>query len=554
MRAPRETSQSNVSIMASKPSLQHSLGQDQQPEHQLASPRGSRDHLPAANDVATSDATTPLLQRSEPDRQATLERQRRSSFCYRLLLPLILVAVLTGLFRGRLHLPCSPSRAPDEAEQASSLLPGALLSNGTHAFRRTVILISLDGAKPSYLDAGLAPHLQSLGTTRAARRAKYMQPVFPTLTFPNHWTLLTGLFASSHGIVANDFTTTSSKKQFYYTNPAQSWAGEWWLGEPIWATAQRSGISSAVLMWPGPPVTSQGIKPRYFQKYVDGPEWNVDARLNRILDWIDMDKLEERPSLVCAYVPDIDQAAHAFGPESEQALRAVQKVDAFIGKLQTQVVEKRALGDIVDIVVVSDHGMTTTSNDRLILLDRLLGPELYGKLEHRDAWPLAGLRFKGATEAEQRYNTLRAYEKLSLAHQQEGRGWELYWRNDLPSRFHLVSATVEERLAPLWMVPQLGWSITTSAEMSSFANRVYAPIGNHGYDNRQHDMHAIFVASGPSFTAVQEQKAGVMYNMPGFRNVELHNLVSRILGVPTTKRPSTNGTWSFWDPHLRAGL
>lgn len=375
-----------------------------------------------------------------------------------------------------------------------------------------------------------------------------MQPIFPTLTFPNHWALLTGLHANSHGIVANDFTLTSTGEQFYYTNPANSWNSSWWLGDPIWAVAEKSGVNSAVLMWPGPPHTTAGVEPRYFQKYE--PAWTLEARLGKVLEWMDVGEVEERASLICAYVPDIDQAAHKFGPDSIQARRAVREVDRFIGDLKQELIEKRALGGIVDIVVVSDHGMTTTSNEKLIFLDDLLGKELHSKFAHRDAWPLAGLRFRGPP-AEQQKHAQRAYDKLK---KHAGEGFDVYWREDLPTRFHLASPTVEDRLAPLFMIPKLGWSITTHTEMASFANGVYAPIGNHGYDNEEEDMRAIFVASGPSFPPLAGQKGKKGWNMAGFPNIQVHNLVSRILGVPERRRAPTHGTWEFWDTHLRPGL
>ncbi|SAM81856.1 related to nucleotide diphosphatase [Ustilago bromivora] len=538
---------------------QGGLSQGAAPSEPSSSIRPQRDEL--TPNIVDADATTPLLTRPGQS-PPPIRRRKRSSYCL-LLLPLLLISVLLGLFSDCMSWYSQPPSHHPSA-LASSLLPEAQLSNGTHAFRRTVILISLDGAKPAYLRAGLFPNLthpissSSFSRDEGYRQASYMQPIFPTLTFPNHWALLTGLHASSHGIVANDFTLSSTHRQFYYTNPAQSWNSSWWLGEPIWATAQRSGLKSAVLMWPGPPVTSAGDAPSYFQKYESGPEWGLEGRLKQVLKWIDIEGgVEERPSLICAYVPDIDQAAHRFGPHSREAVAAVKRVDAFLGQLRRELVEERRLGGVVDVVVVSDHGMTETSNHKLIFLDTVLGRELYEMVESRDAWPLAGLRLRGRTEREREESARRAYVILAAAAKKRNAGFNVYRREELPERFHLQSSVVEDRLAPLWMIPRLGWSITTHHEMATFADGIYAPIGNHGYDNEEEDMHAIFVASGPSFTPLAEEKKGRRkggWNMDGFKNVEVHNLVSRILGVPEGKRAATNGTWSFWDSHLRHGL
>ncbi|GAC71932.1 type I phosphodiesterase [Moesziomyces antarcticus T-34] len=486
-------------------------------------------------DAPEATATTPLLPRAA----ASHERKSWSRYT-RLGLSLTGVLILGVLVLSLLGL------HPAADDGATSLWPNATLSNGTHTFRRTVILISLDGAKPVYLDSGHARHIQSLSTQPHGRRAEYMQPVFPTLTFPNHWALLTGLYASSHGIVANDFTLGTTHAQFYYTDPRRSWSGSWWLGEPIWATVQRAGLSAAVLMWPGPPVTAAGVKPRYFQKYASGPEWDLQGRKRAVLDWIDMANVQDRPSLICAYVPDIDQAAHRFGPNSTQALQAVRAVDAFVGELHTELVHARNLGGVVDVVVVSDHGMTSTSNARLVFLDQVLDAEVLAAVQTRDAWPLAGLRFRGS-QAEQDRMAQLAYTQLK----KDAKGYDVFWRQELPERWHLNSSTVRDRLAPLWMVPWPGWSITDHAEFATFANGTYAPRGNHGYDNTHPDMHAIFAATGPSFAPHPKQGKPVM---EAFENVQVHNLVARILGVPQRTRAPTNGTWSFWTPHLRSGL
>ncbi|PWZ02305.1 Phosphodiest-domain-containing protein [Testicularia cyperi] len=534
------------------------------------------------------------------DRASFLEDKHRFLFSHPFYHPLRLVLlavaavfiVLLVLVSTRSLLHSLTSHAPGSTHPssithlASSLDRSARLSNGTHDFQRTVLLISLDGAKPSYLDQGLAPTLQALGMGDlhpqadarvsasvgvggrvGGRRAKSMQPIFPTLTFPNHWTLLTGLYADSHGIVANDFhvssrdppPSSSSGRQFYYTNPGKSWDPAWWLGTPIWASAERSGIDAAVLMWPGPPRTSQGDRPRFFQRYEEGPEWGLDGRLDRIFTWLDR-KLDTRPQLICAYAPDIDKAAHKYGPDSEQARAAVGQVDEFIGKLVSGL-EARNLGEIVDVVVVSDHGMTETSNDRLVFLDDVLGRDLLQLVESQDGWPSVGLRFTGETEA-QRQNTLeKAYAKLDNASLSTPSGvpgkpaFEVYRRAEIPEHFHYSSR--KDRIADLWAVPALGWSFTTHSELQAFPQAVYAPRGNHGYSNEEDDMQAIFVARGPSFLPLPpplQTMIPASYNMQPFPNTNVYNLVADILGIPPQLRAQNNGSDGFWRQHLQPHL
>jgi Type I phosphodiesterase / nucleotide pyrophosphatase len=208
--------------------------------------------------------------------------------------------------------PTSSSHPPkDKTRSATSLLPANEKSNGTHPWRKTVILLSIDGAKPQYFDENKLPHLQELGLDPPSTSspvsgllAANMQPRFPTLTFPNHWTLLTGLNAESHGIVANDFTVApplappsgSSGRHFKYTDPLKSHDGAWWGGTPLWATAERAGVPSAVMMWPGPPRTKDGDRPSLFVEY--SGTWTNDMRLERIQEWIGL-PVKKRPQVMC---------------------------------------------------------------------------------------------------------------------------------------------------------------------------------------------------------------------------------------------------------------
>lgn len=176
--------------------------------------------------------------------------------------------------------------------------PATPLSNGTHEWRRSVILVSLDGVRPAYLTPALLPFLSQTPELLA----ESMRPVSPSLTFPNHWSLLTGVSPGRHGIIANDFhriarDSSSTGEAFFYQDPARSWNASWWGAEPLWSVAERAGHNSAVLAWPGPPVTSQHERPRWFQQYVKG--WSTSDRLRTIERWLDIGSVAERPSLIC---------------------------------------------------------------------------------------------------------------------------------------------------------------------------------------------------------------------------------------------------------------
>ncbi|KIO34326.1 hypothetical protein M407DRAFT_16861 [Tulasnella calospora MUT 4182] len=168
-----------------------------------------------------------------------------------------------------------------------------VLSNGTHEFKPTILMVSLDGLRAEYVERNLTTHLHDISVQ--GLRAKFIRPVFPSLTFPNHWALMTGLYAESHGLVANTFFDPISGETFRYTDPKHSWNASWWGGEPAWATAVKAGLTTANLMWPGPPVTREGISPTYYVPFKDHVA--LDWKHDQIFEWLDM-PLEVRPQLI----------------------------------------------------------------------------------------------------------------------------------------------------------------------------------------------------------------------------------------------------------------
>jgi predicted AlkP superfamily pyrophosphatase or phosphodiesterase len=174
------------------------------------------------------------------------------------------------------------------------------------------------------------------------------------------------------------------------------------------------------------------------------------------------------------YTPLVDQAAHKYGPSSSQTTAALREADSFVRSLQSTISAYNAT-HLVDLVVVSDHGMTTTSNDKLIYLDEILGEDLLNQIYAIDGWPSAGLHFKGASEKEQEASLDRAEKLLKEAAMTVGAGkafW-VYRKEELPVRWRIKE---NRRIAPLWVVPKLPWSITSKDEMKSF-NGQYEPVG-----------------------------------------------------------------------------
>lgn len=369
-----------------------------------------------------------------------------------------------------------------------------LASNGTALFAPTTIIISLDGFRADFLQRGITPRLNSLIEQGVSPR--YMLPSFPSVTFPNHYTLATGLYPESHGVVGNSFWDPQLRAEFYYTDPKRSLDPKWWGGEPFWATAERQGIRTAVHMWPGSEAHVLGTEPSFLDKY-DGEE-KLPNKVSRILELLDMPGKEDglvdleltRPQLIAAYVPNVDADGHKYGPNSTEIRSTIQEVDAMLDQL-CQGLHRRNLTDIVNIIIVSDHGMATTDASRLIQLEHLVDTS---KIEHTDGWPLYGLRPKHDRDLQEIYEGVKEKSKSNP-------NFDVYLRDvDMPERYHFSN---NERIAPLWIVPKTGWAIVKQDEFDvAEGNKnglAYHPRGLHGYDHEHPLMRAIFVARGPAF-------------------------------------------------------
>lgn len=439
--------------------------------------------------------------------------------------------------------------------------------NGTHWWEPTVLLVSLDGVRADYLERGLTPNLLQL--SKKGLRAEYLQPQFPSLTFVNHWSIATGLYPASHGIVANDFFDPRTGKEFVYTDPAKSWAPEWWGGEPIWSTAVKNDLRSAVLMWPGPPKMADGTKPTYFYPFIN--HYHVSRKVERVAAWLDL-PFSKRPHLMQVYAPEVDQEGHRTGPESDPLQATLREADGFAKDIFATL-EAPNLTDIVDVIFVSDHGMAPTHNERLVFLDDILGED-FDRIEHNEGelrihslgapypdlaclfligWPSAGLRFAAGVDEEQVLSRLRNASEASNG------GFHVYTPETWPERFHMKN---HPRIPGIYVVPALGWAITDRKSFHVDMAGDYVPKGNHGYDPQDPSMRAFFCAHGPfanSLKAADLRRRDMNGGdvavdqttvIPGFGNHEIYDLVMDLLGVEEENRAPTNGTVGFWAQYL----
>lgn len=383
-----------------------------------------------------------------------------------------------------------------------------------------VVLVSLDGFRYDYAEKYRAENLLKMAKAGAVA-SQGMIPAFPSLTFPNHYTLATGLYPEHHGIVGNSFYDPADKRTYKFTDSASVSDGTWYGGTPIWVLAEQQGMRSACFFWPGSEAEIQGWRPSYYTKFDDKvPD---HARVEQVLRWLQL-PAEQRPHLVTLYLADVDHAGHEYGPDTEQVRAAVQIVDREIGALREGVAK---LNLPVDIIVVSDHGMATVEGDWITLdqyfpdsgaFEKILPPQLYAKSEG---------------------DAQRAYEALKGKSDK----FDVYRRAQMPAHLHDSS---NPRAGDPIVVPSGPYLVRFSAPAAGVPDHKMA--GAHGYDPQAvPDMKASFFAAGPDI------RPGV--SVPPFENIHVYPFVARILGldIANLKTGSIDGDARVLRPIFAAG-
>lgn len=371
------------------------------------------------------------------------------------------------------------------------------------AARPILILISIDGFRWDYFDRAKIPALRAL----AARgvRSQGLIPSFPSITFPNHYTIVTGLRPDHHGIIANGMFDPTIGPDKFTMSSKTAIDPRWWGGEPIWITAMTQGQRAAAMFWPG----SEAVLPTFWSTFDD--EKPNPEKVAQVLAWMRLPDAE-RPTFNTLYYSDVDHAGHDYGPDAPETLAAVDRVDASIGQLVAGV-ETLGLTSRTTFMVVSDHGMAAASPDRMIFLDDYLPAEHLDVIE----WsPVLAVRPRPGHTVDELYGKLKG-KHPSLA---------IYKRDEVPA--HFVYGT-HPRTPPIIGVAEMGWTITTrqSFERRKAAGTKFQP-GAHGFDPRYRELHGLFLAAGGGF------REGIV--VPEFDNIHVYNLMCHVLGL----RPARN--------------
>lgn len=371
-------------------------------------------------------------------------------------------------------------------------LPAGLAAQ--EAPRPVTVLVGIDGFRPDYLERGITPHLSALAASGAAGP---MRPSFPTKTFPNHYALVTGKRPDRNGIVGNSMIDPRRPGvMFSLGNAAQALDPFWWNeAEPVWITAEKAGLRTATMFWPGSEVAIQGMRPSDWLRF-DQNVTNVQ-RVNTLLDWLRR-PADIRPAFATIYFDTVDTQGHRFGPDSAEVNAAIAEVDARIGDL---VAGAARLGVAVNWVIVADHGMRQTDEARVIQLDTFIDRASYIAAE---TGPYAAIEPAAGTDNRVAESLLKPHEHMTCAR-----------KEDLPARLHYGA---NPRVAAIICLAEPGWTILSGPSPYPVTG------GAHGYDNADPEMLALFIASGPAFAEGAR--------LPVFDNVAVAALLRAVLGLP----------------------
>uniref|UniRef100_A0A8C3PNS3 Ectonucleotide pyrophosphatase/phosphodiesterase 3 n=1 Tax=Calidris pygmaea TaxID=425635 RepID=A0A8C3PNS3_9CHAR len=364
-----------------------------------------------------------------------------------------------------------------------------------------VILFSMDGFRAEYLEtwSSLLPNIEKLKT--CGTHSKYMRAAYPTKTFPNHYTIVTGLYPESHGIIDNNMYDVNLDKSFSLSG-VEKFDPSWWKGQPVWLTAMYQNLKAGTFFWPGSDVEINGTYPTLYTVFNSSVTY--EERISGILKWLDYTK-SERPDFYTLYIEEPDSSGHSFGPVSGGVIKALQVADQALGMLMDGL-KQRNLHNCVNLIVLADHGMEKTYCKQIeYMTDYFKQIDFYIY-----AGPAARIRAK---KVPQDYYTCKCGSPQHF---------KPYLTPDLPKRFHYANNI---RIDKVHLLVDRQWLVVSYRGCDG---------GNHGYNNEFKSMEAIFLAHGPSFKEKTEVDA--------FENIEVYNLMCDLLHITPAPNNGTHGS------------
>ncbi len=415
------------------------------------------------------------------------------------------------------------AQQPVSLQGQNPALPILHVDNGPNSAaaqaQHYVVLVSLDGFRWDYAKREGAKNLLALGK-QGVWAPDGMIPSFPSLTFPNHFTIVTGLYPEHHGLVANSFYDETKQARYAIGDPQAVSDGSWYSGTPLWSLAESQGMRTACLFWPGSEAKIAGYEPSYYVHFDSRTEGTDAVQQARIDNAVALLKLPaaDRPHFITVYYSEPDHEGHAFGPDAPETRAAALKMDAMVGKLKTAL---DATGLPIDLVVVSDHGMVRIEGG-WVTLDQFadlkgfetVGALLYGKTEE---------------DRERVYNQLKKASSQFVA----------YRRKEMPAGLH---DSENPRSGDPIVVATGPYAIRAHSPQAGGNDRPPIP-GQHGFDPRVvPEMKASFFAAGPDIVAGK--------TVAPFENVNLYPWLAHLLGL---QAPKSDGSLDVLAGTLRDG-
>jgi predicted AlkP superfamily pyrophosphatase or phosphodiesterase len=377
-----------------------------------------------------------------------------------------------------------------------------------------VVLVSLDGFRWDYGKRDGATHLLALGK-QGVWAPEGMLPSFPSLTFPNHFTIVTGLYPEHHGLVANGFYDPAKQTRYAINDPTAVTDGGWYTGTPLWSLAERQGMRTACFFWPGSEAKIAGYRPTYYLRFDNKIDDN--ARIDQVLAWLHL-PAADRPHFITLYYDEPDHEGHQYGPDAPETKAAVVKVDKLVGKLKEGL---DATGLPIDLVVVSDHGMAKVQGDWITL----------DKFADLTGFETAGSLLYGKTDED----AVRVYNQLKKASSQ----FVVYRRKDVPGELNFRDNPREGDP----VVIATGPFIIRAHGPPAGKQESPPPVGMHGYDpHKMPEMKASFYAAGPDILSGRTVRP--------FENVNIYPWLAHLLGLTP---PKSDGSLNVLAGTLRDG-
>ncbi len=365
-----------------------------------------------------------------------------------------------------------------------------------------VLLVSFDGFRWDYLNRNITPNLNKVINNGV--RALSLRPTFPSKTFPNHLSIITGMYAEKHGIIFNHFENVKSNLIYKLSDTSAVRNPEWYKGEAFWTTAEKNNITTASFFWPGSELNNAKRRPTYYKKYEHNLPYK--ERIDGVINWLQLPQ-NKRPHFITLYFDDTDTYGHEFGPNSLEINQSIKRLDDLVGYLNDEL-SKIGMKDSLNIIFVSDHGMTEIDASRSINIENILEGLNY---------KVGGIKTLTMIEPSSNdFDSVYARLERNQSH------FKIYRKENLPKYYNFNK---NDNIYSILLVAELGWSIVNNQQLLNMSMGYRK--GNHGYDNNNIDLHGIFAATGPNF------KNG--YGTGTLWNIDIYPLLCKIFNIEPNK-------------------